>query len=105
MSNRDPYSDSSSRSFISCASRRLSTWRFGQAKRSHGHQVIPGLDKRFGSFALKLRSQGIDVDARLGELNPCTPYVNPLVLSLNGTPPTKPRKPFDQSSWPAILIL
>src|SRR5215469_109497 len=37
--------------------------------RNHGHQVIPGLNERFGSFALKLRGQSINVDARPGELS------------------------------------
>src|SRR5215469_10897380 len=37
--------------------------------RNHAHQVIPGLNERFGSLALKLRGQSINVHARLGELS------------------------------------
>ena len=33
------------------------------------HQVVPRLNKGFGTFALKLHSQGIDIDTSSGELS------------------------------------
>src|SRR5215475_6895930 len=33
------------------------------------------------------------------QVSACKPYVSPLVRSLNGTPPTKPRNPFDQLAY------
>jgi len=34
----------------------------------HAHQIVPGIDERFGAFFLKLFRQCVNVDPRPGEL-------------------------------------
>src|SRR5260370_34063531 len=56
-------------------------------------------NKRSASECIDDFTNGDSVPRTYHQCSACTPYVRPLVRLPNGTPPTRPRKPFDQLAY------